>query len=176
MLDAVGLGHGSLWRLRSQVGVRQHVEGFAFVGPFPGLRRGLGDRDRIAVRRPGLYADVVPAFLEVHVVELRQRDGGVRSRHLPHFHLARGADRPGVLRDDLYRKVRESADLARVRRNFEHDTHLAPLTRSQNLLADEIDEPVVVLLLIGDDGKVGCHAYKRDSFRCNLGSEFPLVE
>ena len=118
----------------------------------------------------------MPAFLEVNIVELRQRDVRVRSRHLPDLHLACAADRTSVLRDDLYRKVRQSAHLARVRRNLEHDTHLAPLARCQNLLSDEIDEPVVVLRLVGDDGKVGRHAHERDSFRRNLGPELPLVE
>ena len=63
-----------------------------------------------------------------------------------------------------------------MRFDLHDDADLSPLVRRQNLLPDEIGEPVVLVLFIGSDGKIGLHSDKRDFVGSNLRGELPLVE
>ena len=176
VFDAVRLRDGSLRRFLFEAGLRQHVERLALVRPSRGLLGRLVEGNGVPVRSPGQHANVVPSFLEVDAVELRQRHRDVISGRLPGLRLARGTDRSRLLGDDLNRKVIEPPYLARMGVNLHYHADLSPVSRHQNLLPDEVGESFILMLFVGDDGKIGLDPGERDLFWRNFGREIPLVE
>ena len=181
VLDAVGPGRVSLRRLLFETGLGQDVERFALVRALSGLpggivAGGIVDGQGVAVRGPGQDTHTVPAFLEIDPVESRERDLGVRPRRLPDPDLSGSADGSGVMGDDLHREVVQPLDPARVGIHFHDGAEGPPLLRRQHLLPDQIGQPVVRFLVIGDDGEIGLHAHERDPVGHDPGAELPLVE
>src|SRR5690349_9275947 len=60
-------------------------------------------------------------------------------------------------------------------RDIDRHVELSTLLRRQDLLTDEVDQPLA-LFVPGDDREVGIDARECDLVGCNLGRELPLVE
>lgn len=90
----------------------------------------------------------MPSFLKLNFVELREVRRAMQPIRRPGFDLLGFAHWACVLRNNLNRKVIQSADLARMRVDLEDYVHLSEFIGHQHLLADKPGQLVVGFIIL----------------------------